>query len=216
MSQSLSLSPRYDLFRFMLPDNFLCDYVKEKYNKKLAETPGIIDNAMALLNESIQEISFPGIENIAISQSQTGINKLIDRTNGKNGRSFGKINIEPNSDIYYMSPANPISSINKQFTVTFRHIQGLRNYFMIYEEILLRYEKPVSYRSVDKMHPFDPEFKIELLSETGTVIASITLMDVYISGISGLDFSFSKEDRNAGTFTVTFVFNNIKYNFLPD
>ena len=59
---TLSLSPRFDLFKFKLPKDFLADQVTEKYQIILNETPGVITKPIDYLNESIQGISFPRSE----------------------------------------------------------------------------------------------------------------------------------------------------------
>ena len=53
----LSLSPRYDLFKFSFPKDFLPEEVLVKYNKVLSKNAGVITNAIDYLNESIQGVS---------------------------------------------------------------------------------------------------------------------------------------------------------------
>ena len=61
----LSLSPRYDLFKFELPKTFLPKEVTEKYQKLLAAT-GVVSKPIDYLNESIQGINIPGISDLTI------------------------------------------------------------------------------------------------------------------------------------------------------
>ena len=196
-----SLSPRYDLFKFSLPKDFLPKEVEEKYTKILNRNAAIITTPIDYLNESIQSITFPGISDLNITQEQHGKN---DGT-----RALGKINVEPKHDINYRSSSNPLENIAKEFKVTFRMNQGLYNYFMIYESIFYKFLKTKQYVS-------EPVFMIDILDETGKITSRIKLLDLLIDGIEGLDFSYSKVEREAGTFDVTFKFNNIDFVFIDD
>lgn len=195
----LSLSPRYDLFRFSFPKDFLPNEVEEKYQKLLSKNQAVITTPIDYLNESIQGINFPGISDILIQQQQHSSNEI--------GRKLGRLNIEPKTDITYQTPSNPLDKINKEFKVTFRYNQGLYNYFMMYETIFHQICKPIN-------RGHEPVLFIELLSETGVVSSRIIFKDVLIDGIDGLEFNYNKIDRESGTFDVTFKFNNIDFEFV--
>lgn len=195
----LSLSPRYDLFRFALPKDFLPKEVEEKYARIINQNNAVITSPIEYLNESIQAINFPGISDIIVQQQQHSFNDIE--------RKKGKINVEPKREMIYQTPANPLDRIEQSFKVTFRTNQGLYNYFMLYETIFHQICKPL-----DRGH--QPVFFIELLSETGTVISKIIFKDVLIDGIEGLEFNYSKIERDAGTFDVTFKFSNIDFDFI--
>ena len=195
----LSLSPRYDLFKFSFPKDFLPKEVEEKYSRIISKDPGVLTSAIDYLNESIQSITIPGISDINIQQVQHSSNSI--------GRLKGKFNVEPKTDITYTTSSNPLDRIEKQFKVTFRMNQGLYNYFMLYETIFYRICKPFLYKPDNVLY-------IELLGEDGTIISRIKFFDVYIDGIDGLDFNFNKVERDAGTFDVNFKFNNIDYEFI--
>lgn len=195
----LSLSPRYDLFRFSFPKDFLPEEIEAKYQKLLNKNQAVLTTPIDYLNESIQGINFPGISDILIQQQQHSSNDIK--------RGLGKINVEPKTDITYQSTTNPLDKINKEFKVTFRYNQGLYNYFMMYETIFHQVCKPI-----DRGH--QPVLYIELLSETGTITSRIIFKDVLMDGIDGLEFNFNKIEREAGTFDVTFKFNNIDFEFI--
>lgn len=195
----LSLSPRYDLFRFSFPKDFLPNEVEEKYQKLLSKNQAVITTPIDYLNESIQGINFPGISDILVQQQQHSSNEI--------GRKLGRLNIEPKTDITYQTPSNPLDKINKEFKVTFRYNQGLYNYFMMYETIFHQICKPIN-------RGHEPVLFIELLSETGVVSSRIIFKDVLIDGIDGLEFNYNKIDRESGTFDVTFKFNNIDFEFV--
>lgn len=197
----LSLSPRYDLVKFHLPKTFLPAEIEDKYTKTLNEDAYTMKSAIEYLNESIQGVTMPGLSGLTIAQQQIGSND-IQRKDGIRAR----INVEPMHEITHLTSANPLEKIDKEFKVTFRINQGFLNYFMLYETAF--YYACRKYRQ-------DPEsiMYIELLNEDGTVISKVTFIDVYIDGIDGLDFNYSKVEREANTFDVTFKFNNIDFEY---
>ena len=201
----LSLSPRYDLYRFLLPDGFLPKEIEDKYRKLINKDASVITEPLDYLNESIVGINIPGIKDINIDQTQTSTNPITGRN--ANGRDLGRINREPAHPNSYIGTSNPLEKINREFTVTFRRNQNLYNYFMIYETIFYRICKHMDYNDSDN-------FKIFLLSEDGTITSYIMLYQCLIDGIDGLEFDFSKVERQADTFQVTFRFNNIDYEFI--
>lgn len=198
----LSLSPRYDLFRFVLPKDFLPEAISTKYAKIINRNPGVIVNPIDYLNESIKTISFPGISELNVLQPQHSSNTIK--------RGLGKINVEPKKDAVYTTSTNPLENIDKEFKVGFRFNQGLYNYFMIYETIFYRICKPSNEKE------YDPVFTVDILNEDGNVVSKIIYKDVYIDGLEGIDFDYSKIDRDSGEFNVTFKFNNIDFDFVEN
>lgn len=195
----LSLSPRYDLFKFSLPKDFLPKEVEEKYQGLLAKNAGVLTTPIDYLNESIQAINFPGISDIIVTQIQHSSNDIK--------RTLGRLNVEPKREQIYSSTANPLDKIEQSFKVTFRMNQGLYNYFMLYETTFHQICKP-------QEHKHQPVFFIELMDEDGVVTSRIIFKNVLIDGIEGLEFSFNKVDRESGTFDVTFKFSNIDFEFI--
>ena len=99
---------------------------------------------------------------------------------------------------------------NNTFTVTFRQNQGLYNYFMLYESIFHRYMKPELYHQTD-----NEVFDVVFLDEDSLPVSRMMLYQPEFNGISGLEFSYDKVERQTDTFDVTFTFNNIDFDFLP-
>lgn len=202
----LSLSPRYDLFRFVLPKDFLPVEINEKYQKILSKTPGVIYSPIDYLNESIQGVHIPGMNNVTTLQNQIGFNPIARKE--ASGKGLGRINIEPVHEINYASTGNPLEKIEKEFAVTFRMNQGLYNYYMLYETLFNHYCKQINRPCVDTLC-------IEILNDKGVVTNKIKFTDCYLNNIDGLDFSYDKTTRDSGTFNITFKFNNIDFEFLP-
>ena len=102
-----------------------------------------------------------------------------------------------------------MSQIGGEFTVTLRKNQGLYNYFMLYETIFYKVLK--EYNNVTKQ---DDLFYIDILDESGKIIARIQLFQPRIDGIDGMEFSYNKLERQTETFDVKFRFNNIDFDMI--
>ena len=198
----LSLSPRYDLIRFYLPKTFIPTEVEEKYTKFLNTDAYTIKTAIDYLNESIQGVTMSGISELTMTQQQHGSNNIKTDVIGQRKR----INVEPIHEISHISSGNPLEKMDKEFKVTFRTNQGLLNSFMLYETAFY-------YACREYRWEAEPIMYIEILNEDGTVISKVKFIDVYIDGIEGLDFNYSKIEREANTFDVTFKFNNIDFEY---
>lgn len=196
----LSLSPRYDLFKFEFPKTFLPEEVSKKYQEVLNRNAGVIATPIDYLNESIQGVNIPGISELITEQSQHSHNSI-------NG--LGRINVEPSRQNTYKANGNPLDKIDKEITITFRFNQGFYNYFMLYETIFWKYCKPTNLPNEDVLY-------VELMNETGKIIARIKFLDCVINGLDGLEFGYSKIERDGGTFNLTFKYNNIDFVFIDE
>jgi hypothetical protein len=198
---SLSLSPRYDLVRFAFDKDFLPEPVTKKWHKFLLKNPGVISTPIDYLNESIRGITFPGISDLTITQSQHSSNSIT--------RTGNRINVEPKQDNATGTPANPLDRIERNITVKFRLNQGLYNYWMLYETIFYRICKPWLYDKGDDMF-------IDVLNETGNPVCRVKLYQCHITGLDGLEFAFDKVERQSDEFSLTFTFNNIDCDFADE
>ena len=196
----LSLSPRYDLFRFAFPKDFIPKELEEKYRKILEKNAGVVTTPIDYLNESIKGINIPGISELTVDQTQHSTNSITGR---------GRINVEASRENTYKSPSNILSNIDKEVTVTFRFNQGFYNYFLLYETIFWKYCRPLDYKNEEVLY-------VELLDETGRITARIKYLDCHISGLDGLEFDYSKLERDGGDFNITFKFNNIDFTFIDE
>ena len=200
----LSLSPRYDLFKLVLPKDFLPSEVIEKYSKLLNKENGVLTNPIDYLLESVQKIHIPGISELVIEQQQHESNMGFRIP--ANGNQLGKINVEPNHNIVYKSSGNPLDKMEHDFRVTFRMNHGFYNYFMIYETIFNHYCKNIDMPSDDVIY-------VDLFDERCKVTTRIKFTDVHIDSLDGLDFEY-KSGREETSFDVVFRFNNINFDFL--
>ena len=198
----LSLAPRFDLFRILLPKDYFPKEVLDKYDAILSRNQGVLTRSIDYLNESITGISFPGIQDLIQEQEQVGHNSM-NQIPGIGG----KINVEPHHIHSSMHSGKPLDKIENEFKISFRQNQGLLNYWMMYETIFHRYVKPELFGS------YKDNFTLFILNEIGTPIVKVLLMQPEISGIDGLEFSYDKIERQKETFDVTFRFNNIDIDF---
>lgn len=201
----LSLSPRYDLFRFILPKDFLSDNLQEKYTKILSQDASVLVSPIDYLNESIQGVHIPGISDLMTEQVQHETNSIVRKGSEK---GLGRINVEPQHTVVYSTASNPHEKIEREFKVTFRMNQGLYNYYMLYESIFEQLDKDINKGPTKVLY-------IEILDESGKICGKILFNDCYIDGIDGLDFSYDKTTRDTSTFDITFKYNKIDFEFVP-
>lgn len=206
---SLSLSPRLDLFVFKLPKDFLPEEIVAKYTKALNKDKNVITTPIDYLNESIQGITFPGLSDLLVEQTQHST-AHPENHNKQNGIMGKRVSIEPARNNITYSPANILSQVGGELKVTFRKNQGLYNYFMMYETIFHKCLKEYANGKVDEL------FTIEILDETGKIMGRLKIFQPRIDGIDGLDFSYNKLERQSETFEVTFKYNNVDFDIMDE
>ena len=199
----LSLPSRSDLFEFRITKTFIPPNLLDKYNKLLfKKKPCVFTDILDYLNESIIGVSIPGISGLNIQQPQVSHHTtLVKRDNN--------FDTEAHHMNSYQSPENILTKIDGQITVTFRLNQGLLNYFLLYETVFERYCNPDAYDSNDK-------FILYIKDENGKYISNIFFIQPSVESIDSLEMSMNKIDREAETFSVTFNFNNIDYDFYTE
>lgn len=203
-----SLSPRFDLFRFEIPKDYIPDTIRNRYDDLLSKKQGVITNSIDYLNESIQGVNIPGMSDLVHEQPQVSHNSIERSEVG-----LGRINIEASHVNSTYSSENPLSRINKEIIVKFRLNQGLYNYLMMYETIMYKYVRSQEEAIHESSHDV---FALSLLSDDGLPTARILFYQPKISGIDGLEFSYNKIDREFETFDLTFVYNNVDFLFSED
>lgn len=210
----LSLAPRYDLFRFEFPKEFIPGEIYEKYQKYLMHNPGVITDPLNYLNESVRGINFPGITDLVITQPQHSYNTGITPERKSTGKKsdLGRINVEPIQQNTYKSPSNPLSNIERICRVSFRLNQDMMNYFMLLEILFYYHGKHLNYQ----IKHGDLRFTVYFPDETGRIISKIDMDQCLMSGLDGIEFSYDKVSRDTGDFSMSFNFNNINYTLYPE
>lgn len=194
----LSLSPRYDLFRIVFPKDFIPEVLQEKYLKVLTSRQYPIQNVNEYLSESIVSCEVLGLDDMITTQAQTGLNEFMN-----------VVHKEPTSTkTFSVDSAAPLDCLDRTISMTLRLNQGFYNYFILYETIFHRYCKP----STEHI----PQIYMYILNSKGEIAVRLTFEDVFFQGIDGLDFSYSQTSRQADTFNLNIVYNDIKIEFTPE
>lgn len=204
-----ALKGRKDGFRFLFPQDFICDEINEKYGKILQEQKSFFMKPVDFINETIKGIQILGFSEATTEQQQPGIgnvirvpsNPMIDRTkqNAFAHTAAGHT---------YRSEKNPLALIDKTFNVTFRHTLGFLNYFMLFENFWYLYSRDTKSENTKNI------FTIDIIDSHGRAYSRIVLYDPVINGIDMLTLDYSQPIAQSETFQVVFKYSNIDYQFL--
>lgn len=202
----LSLKGRKDGYRLLLPKDFICEEIYDKYAKILQSKNGNIEDPIDFLNETIQGTQVFGFSNGTFQQTQqTTGHPLIDpRRVQQNKFSY------PASEYNYRNQLSPIALMDKTLNITFRHTLGFLNYFMIFENFWWQNTRDKDYDKLPK------QFNIDILNETGSIYSRIVLESPLIDSMDMLDLDFTQPVASSSTFLVVFKYSNFDLQFLDD
>lgn len=200
-----TLKSRKDGFRLLLPKEFLCEEIVDKYAQILQNQKSFILSPIAFLNETIQKVQVLGFNSGTIQQQQTTRGESIT---GDPKRFAQNRFLHTASDHTYRSEVSPLQLIDKTLNITFKHTLGYVNYFMIFENFWWLYSRDKQYNDMRL------EFTIDLLDNNEKVYSRIVIKDPIIDGIDMLDFDYTQPIAESGTFNVIFKYSNIDYQFI--
>ena len=199
-----SLKGRQDGFRLLLPQEFICDEINDKYAKILQNQKSFFTKPIDFLNETIQSVQVLGFSDGTVNQPQPGIgHPLIDPNRVKQNKF-----LHTATDFTYRSEVNPLQLIDKTLNITFRHTLGFLNYFLIFENFWYLYSRDKQYEDISFT------FNIDIINQNGQVYSKIVLYDPIIHGIDMLDLNYTKPVAESQTFTAIFKYSNIDYQFI--
>lgn len=199
-----SLKGRQDGFRLLLPQEFICDEINDKYAKILQNQKSFFTKPIDFLNETIQSVQVLGFSDGTVNQPQPGIgHPLIDPNRVKQNKF-----LHTATDFTYRSEVNPLQLIDKTLNITFRHTLGFLNYFLLFENFWYLYSRDKQYEDISFT------FNIDIINQNGQVYSKIVLYDPIIHGIDMLDLNYTKPVADSQTFTVIFKYSNIDYQFI--
>ena len=199
-----SLKGRQDGFRLLLPQEFICDEINDKYAKILQNQKSFFTKPIDFLNETIQSVQVLGFSDGTVNQPQPGIgHPLIDPNRVKQNKF-----LHTATDFTYRSEVNPLQLIDKTLNITFRHTLGFLNYFLLFENFWYLYSRDKQYEDISFT------FNIDIIKQNGRVYSKIVLYDPIIHGIDMLDLNYTKPVAESQTFTVIFKYSNIDYQFI--
>lgn len=202
------LKGRQDGFRLLLPKDFICPEIEEKYTKLLTERRGFYVKPIDFLNETIQKVQVLGFTNAVIQQKQsnTGTQFIRLSEDRKEQNDF----MYPSTDYNYRSPSSPLDLIDKTLNIEFRHTLGYINYFLLYENFWYQFTR-------DRMYGELPSnFNIDLINENGSIFATIVLESPIVNGMDMLDFDYTQPIAQSQTFKVEFKYSNIQFKFIEN
>ena len=199
-----SLKGRQDGFRLLLPQEFICDEINDKYAKILQNQKSFFTKPIDFLNETIQSVQVLGFSDGTVNQPQPGIgHPLIDPNRVKQNKF-----LHTATDFTYRSEVNPLQLIDKTLNITFRHTLGFLNYFLLFESFWYLYSRDKQYEDISFT------FNIDIINQNGQVYSKIVLYDPIIHGIDMLDLNYTKPVAESQTFTAIFKYSNIDYQFI--
>ena len=202
------LKGRQDGFRLLLPKDFICPEIEEKYTKVVTERRGFYVKPIDFLNETIQKVQVLGFTNAVIQQKQSNTGTQFIRLS--EDRKAQNDFMYPSTDYNYRSPSSPLDLIDRTLNIEFRHTLGYINYFLLYENFWYQFTR-------DRMYGELPSnFNIDLINENGSIFATIVLESPMVNGMDMLDFDYTQPIAQSQTFKVEFKYSNIQFKFIEN
>ena len=201
----LSLRAQKTSFRLILPKDFICPEIEEKYSEILRTKKSFFETPIDFLNETIQKVQVLGFDNATFvdqQQSSTGY-PLIDPTRIKENQFM-----YPSGEAPYRAPQSPINLIDRTLNITFRHTMGYLSYFMLFENFWYQYSRDRSYTDIRY------EFCIDILNEIGEIYSRILLQTPIIHSMDMLDLDFTQPIAAYESFSVVFKYSNFDFQFI--
>lgn len=199
-----TLRGRQDGFRLLLPKEFIPKHIEEKYTKILQENRSFITKPIDFVNETIQRVEVLGFNNATIEQLQPGIGSPTTRQNRSRENNF----LHATAPKPYRSPANPQALIDKTLNVTFRHVLGYLNYFILFESFLYHYSRDYQNSELPK------QLSVDLMNEKGMIYAKIILEQPLLDGMDMLSLDYTHPVAESQTFQVVFKYATFDYQFI--
>lgn len=200
----LGLRGRQNGYRLLLPKNFICDEIQEKYSTLLREKHSFFNSPIDFLNESIQQVEILGFNDATVQQQQTVTGRPLIRQERLQQNEFQYQSTEFN----YRKDTSPLSLVDRTLNIQFRHTVGYISYFMLFENFWYLYTRD---RYYDEMCH---EFNIDLLNENGVIYSRIVIEDPMINSMDMLSFDFSQPVATSQVFKVEFKYSNFDYQFI--
>jgi len=201
----LSLKSRKDYFKLLLPRDFICPEIEEKYTKILSSKQSFYYTPIDFLNETIQKVQVFGFADATWVQPQQTREGTLYQSR------YADISTYANDDnVSYRSQKTPISLMDKTLNIEFRHTLGYLNYFMLFENFWWQFSR--------NKHNNDPglnyDFNIDIFNEIGEIYSRVVIKQPLVNSMDMLDFDFAQPIAQSGTFKVEFKYNNFDYQFI--
>lgn len=178
------LNARNNLFKFNFPRSFFPKEVVEKYERYLKNSPIPFKRFEDFINHTIQGVTFPSLNSNLVEQK-------------------GKYKVA----VKYRGGFETVRNIDRTFTVEFKHVDAFLNYYALVESFF-------SFHNHQTHTEFLPAINLHLYNSDilGTVKIKYDQI-LYESIPSALTLNYSDVRNQFKTFSVTFAYNIIDFDF---
>jgi len=183
------LNSKSDQFKVDFPKVFIPKHIKIKYAPYLHRLPTPISDISDLINYSIQSISVPSTSYEPVIQTDTKASKQDQDSRGFN-RSHRAVN-------------NIKELQSKEFTITFKMINGYLNYWIMQEVFwyYFDYQNKLTYSC---------NVPVKILDADDIQMFSAIYTDVLFTGLGEFELSYSNNIREFKTFDCNFTYNTFE------
>lgn len=182
----MNLTTVNNQFYFSLPSDFIPEGYEERYMKLLGNRRKVYSTVLDYLNSTIQTITYPAIKFPTVSNPQIIKRKVIK----------------------WKTVGNIFDLFDPTVTVTFLNVDGNLN-FLIMQDILVNH-----YLNVER--PYDKPLLITVLDQNRNAMYHIQYRSLIWTGISDNTFAFNDQVIQNKTFTMTFEYGYIDYEYVAD
>ena len=198
------LKGRRDGFRLLLPKEFICDEITEKYTKVLREKNSYYHTPIDFVNETIQSVQVLGFTNAVVEQQQTnrGEPLIYDSRDRENNFRY------PSTNYNYRAADTPLNLMDKTLNITFRHTLGYINYFILFENFWYQFSRDRKYKDLVD------QFSVDIINERGEIYSRIVLYDPLLNGMDMLDLDYTAPVAQSDTFKLEFKYSNFDFEFI--
>jgi hypothetical protein len=175
------LNSRQNSFIFNFPKGFFPASVEQKYKGYLEKMPVPFDTVRDFMNHTIQSVTFP---TISMSEAVEQV-----RTTGFRQR--------------YKNATNIQNLIARDFTVTFKLVEGYLNYWILFETM-------VDYFDFKNPNQYLPDIPLRMLDNDGVMMTSIIFNEVMLLGMSALTLNYANTTPQFSNFNASFKCNSVE------
>ena len=200
----LALRGRQDNFRLILPKDFLCKEIEEKYSNILKEKHGVFKSPIDFLNETIQRVEVLGFTDATIQQQQSSRGEPLIKPDRIKQNNF----MYPSTDYNYRSEVSPIALTDRTINIEFRHTLGFLNYFMVYENFWYMFSRDRTYKELFN------RINVDILNEIGSIYCRIVLFDPLMNAMDMLSLDYTQPVAQSQSFKVEFKYSNFDFEFI--
>lgn len=173
-------------FHFSLPLDFIPESREERYMDLLKAKRKLAPSVIDYINSTIQTVSFPSINFPFVNNPQ-----ILKR-----------------KQIKWKTVGNIYDLFDDTITVTFLNVDSNINYIIMLDTLMNHY------LNVEK--PYDSSIVVTMLDQNRQALYHIQFRDVIWTGMSDNTFAFNDSAVQNKTFTATFTYNFIDFEYVAD